>query len=73
MNVEWHKLVWFKQHIPRHAIITWLVCKNSLATKDRLFKWGMPAYVWSRIQQCYLLYGGVYGWSVGLALWVGFL
>ncbi|CAH2034453.1 unnamed protein product, partial [Thlaspi arvense] len=39
--VQWHTVVWFKELIPRCALITWLVLLTRLPTKDRLIRWGM--------------------------------
>ncbi|XP_013617212.1 PREDICTED: uncharacterized protein LOC106323672 [Brassica oleracea var. oleracea] len=38
---QWHKVVWFKKRIPRHAFITWLVLRERMVTRDRLISWGM--------------------------------
>ncbi|KAG7561138.1 Reverse transcriptase zinc-binding domain [Arabidopsis thaliana x Arabidopsis arenosa] len=39
--VTWHKSVWFKDHIPKHAFICWVVAWNRLHTRDRLRSWGL--------------------------------
>lgn len=39
--VSWHPAVWFKQRIPKHAFISWLVQRGRLNTKDRLRSWGL--------------------------------
>ncbi|XP_026416758.1 uncharacterized protein LOC113312217 [Papaver somniferum] len=36
----WENLVWFKNHIPRHSFITWLVLLKILKTRSKLCKWG---------------------------------
>ncbi|XP_023637511.1 uncharacterized protein LOC111830200 [Capsella rubella] len=41
-HVSWHKMVWFKDRIPKHAFITWVVAWNRLHTRDMLTSWGMP-------------------------------
>ncbi|GJQ89659.1 hypothetical protein Tco_0000798 [Tanacetum coccineum] len=38
-SVDWYHLVWFSQHIPRHAIHLWLVIKRKLKTQDSLRQW----------------------------------
>ena len=38
---QWHRVVWFKKRIPRHAFITWLVMRERMVTRDRLISWGM--------------------------------
>ncbi|XP_023639036.1 uncharacterized protein LOC111830685 [Capsella rubella] len=40
-HVSWHKMVWFKDRIPKHAFISWVVAWNRLHTRDRLTSWGM--------------------------------
>ncbi|CAA7059768.1 unnamed protein product [Microthlaspi erraticum] len=37
----WTKPVWFKERIPRHTFILWLVIKDRLVTRDRLRSWGL--------------------------------
>ncbi|KAJ9561158.1 hypothetical protein OSB04_006318 [Centaurea solstitialis] len=39
VNVDWHKLVWYSQGIPRHAFVLWLAIKEKLRTLDRLVAW----------------------------------
>lgn len=39
--VSWHKSVWFKNRIPKHAFICWVVAWNRLHTRDRLRSWGL--------------------------------
>lgn len=38
-EVQWSKLVWFSQNIPRYAFILWLAVNERLNTQDRLEKW----------------------------------
>ena len=40
-SVEWHKVVWFKEEVPRCSFITWLSVLNRLPTRDRLISWGL--------------------------------
>ncbi|CAL9240343.1 unnamed protein product, partial [Arabidopsis halleri] len=40
-SVPWHKSVWFKDRIPKHAFICWVVAWNRLHTRDRLRGWGL--------------------------------
>lgn len=37
----WHKVIWFKEHIPRNSFISWLALLRRLPTRDRLRRWGM--------------------------------
>ncbi|GJW88663.1 RNA-directed DNA polymerase, eukaryota, reverse transcriptase zinc-binding domain protein [Tanacetum coccineum] len=38
-KVEWHKIVWFSECIPRHSFIVWLAIQNRLNTQDRIAIW----------------------------------
>ncbi|KAL9281109.1 putative reverse transcriptase zinc-binding domain-containing protein [Arabidopsis thaliana] len=40
-RVPWHSSVWFKDRIPKHAFICWVVAWNRLHTRDRLISWGL--------------------------------
>ncbi|KAG7578747.1 Endonuclease/exonuclease/phosphatase superfamily [Arabidopsis thaliana x Arabidopsis arenosa] len=42
ISVPWHKAVWFKDRVPKHAFICWVVTWNRLHTRDRLARWGLP-------------------------------
>ena len=35
-QVDWHKLVWYPQNIPRASFILWLAIRKRLGTQDRL-------------------------------------
>ena len=35
-KVEWHRLVWFSDNIPKAAFILWLAIRKRLGTQDRL-------------------------------------
>ncbi|GJU04828.1 RNA-directed DNA polymerase, eukaryota, reverse transcriptase zinc-binding domain protein [Tanacetum coccineum] len=39
-DVNWSKLVWFSQCIPKHSFILWLAVQERLLTQDRLKMWG---------------------------------
>nr|GEV22272.1 hypothetical protein [Tanacetum cinerariifolium] len=39
-HVNWSKLVWFSQNIPKHAIILWLSILGRLNTQDKVRSWG---------------------------------
>ncbi|KAG7555489.1 Reverse transcriptase zinc-binding domain [Arabidopsis suecica] len=41
VHVPWHKSVWFKDRIPKHAFICWVAAWNRLHTRDRLRNWGL--------------------------------
>lgn len=38
--VQWRKIVWHKDAIPRCRFILWLFCKDIIRTRDRLKRWG---------------------------------
>lgn len=40
-KVEWSRVVWFTQGVPRFCFITWLAVKNRLSTGDRMRDWGI--------------------------------
>ena len=37
----WHKMVWFKGHVPKHAFTMWVAVLDRLPTRNRLASWGM--------------------------------
>ncbi|GKA31750.1 reverse transcriptase zinc-binding domain-containing protein [Tanacetum coccineum] len=39
-NVNWSKLIWFSQNIPKHAFILWIAVQERLATQDKIKSWG---------------------------------
>jgi len=39
-QVDWSKVVWFNQGIPRCSFITWLAVRDRLATGMRMHSWG---------------------------------
>ena len=40
-TVEWHKLIWARFVMPKHAVIAWMVVQNRLPIKNKLKSWGM--------------------------------
>ncbi|XP_074292535.1 uncharacterized protein LOC141619422 [Silene latifolia] len=40
-KVGWAKLVWCSWALPKHSFLNWLILKNALNTKDRLYKLGI--------------------------------
>lgn len=51
--VSWHKVVWFKAHVSRWAIIQWLIILGRLAAKDRIWSWGIEVN-----EECVLCHSG---------------
>ena len=39
--ISWHKLIWFREEIPRCSFIAWLAILGRLPTRDRLSTWGL--------------------------------
>ncbi|XP_024011401.1 uncharacterized protein LOC112086661 [Eutrema salsugineum] len=39
--VPWHRVLWFKENVPRWSFTTWLAFLARLPTKDRLRQWGL--------------------------------
>ncbi|XP_024004423.1 uncharacterized protein LOC112081868 [Eutrema salsugineum] len=39
--VPWHKAVWPKVRIPKHAFIFWVATMNRMPSRDRLRSWGL--------------------------------
>ncbi|KAG2303371.1 hypothetical protein Bca52824_032022 [Brassica carinata] len=40
-TISWHKLVWFKEEIPRCSFTVWTAILGRLPTRDRLSAWGL--------------------------------
>lgn len=40
-SVPWHKVIWPKVRIPKHAFLAWVAILNRLPTRDRLCQWGL--------------------------------
>nr|GEY21176.1 hypothetical protein [Tanacetum cinerariifolium] len=39
-DVDWYKVIWYSQNIPKHAFISWLAIHNKLTTQDKIKQWG---------------------------------
>ncbi|XP_022553478.1 uncharacterized protein LOC111203743 [Brassica napus] len=39
--VFWHKVIWFKENIPRNTFMSWLALLRRLPTKDIIRRWGL--------------------------------
>jgi len=39
--VEWHDIVWFKNAVPRHSFLLWMVVQQKLTTQDTLHRFGI--------------------------------
>ena len=40
-KVEWHKVIWFNYHIPRNAMLAWMIILARLPAKQRITSWGL--------------------------------
>lgn len=40
-TVDWHKYVWFKGRIPKHAFHMWVTVRDRLPMRDHLRSWGL--------------------------------
>lgn len=40
-KVDWRKVVWFKHHVPRWAVIQWMIVLGRLSTRNRLVSGGL--------------------------------
>ncbi|GJV55862.1 RNA-directed DNA polymerase, eukaryota, reverse transcriptase zinc-binding domain protein [Tanacetum coccineum] len=38
-KMEWWKVIWFPQNIPRKAFVLWMASKEKLVTQDKLSRW----------------------------------
>ncbi|XP_022040984.1 uncharacterized protein LOC110943550 [Helianthus annuus] len=38
-EVDWCRIVWFGQCIPRHAFLVWLIMRRKLLTQDKILSW----------------------------------
>ncbi|XP_021979685.1 uncharacterized protein LOC110875793 [Helianthus annuus] len=38
-EVDWCRIVWFGQCIPRHAFLLWLIMRRKLLTQDKILSW----------------------------------
>ncbi|XP_022015029.1 uncharacterized protein LOC110914549 [Helianthus annuus] len=38
-DVNWVKIVWFPQCIPKHAFLMWLILRRKLLTQDKILQW----------------------------------
>lgn len=41
-KVDWRKVVWFKHHVPRWAVIQWMIVLGRLSTRNRP-QWGITS------------------------------
>ncbi|CAA7042276.1 unnamed protein product [Microthlaspi erraticum] len=40
-SLSWTKPLWFKERIPKHTFIMWIVMRDRLITRDKIRSWGL--------------------------------
>ncbi|XP_022007435.1 uncharacterized protein LOC110906640 [Helianthus annuus] len=55
-EVNWCRIVWFAQSIPRHGFLMWLVLKGKLLTQDKILKWDLSRRKNMNMMCCMLCY-----------------
>ncbi|XP_021996282.1 uncharacterized protein LOC110893484 [Helianthus annuus] len=58
-EVDWAKIVWFPQCIPRHAFLVWLIMRRKLLTQDKILKWDLARRKNMNMMCCLLCYADV--------------
>ncbi|XP_021994704.1 uncharacterized protein LOC110891319 [Helianthus annuus] len=58
-EVDWVKLVWFPQCIPKHAFLMWLVIRRKLLTQDKILQWDFTRRKNMNMMCCLLCYANV--------------
>lgn len=73
-HVTWYSFVWFKEKIPKHSFITWLLMRDMLQTKDMMRSWGATIG-----PECLLCDSGIesvshlfFEWQYSQAVWQAF-
>ncbi|XP_022024390.1 uncharacterized protein LOC110924702 [Helianthus annuus] len=56
VEVEWCRLVWFGQCIPRHAFLLWLIMRRKLLTQDKILSWDLSRRKNMNMMCCLLCY-----------------
>ncbi|GJW21869.1 RNA-directed DNA polymerase, eukaryota, reverse transcriptase zinc-binding domain protein [Tanacetum coccineum] len=46
-KMDWWKVIWFPQNVPRQAFVLWIASKEKLVTQDKLAQW-YPNKSWKR-------------------------
>ncbi|XP_022020017.1 uncharacterized protein LOC110920089 [Helianthus annuus] len=58
-DVDWFKIVWFSQCIPRHAFLMWLIMRGKLLTQDKILQWDFARRKNMNMMCCLLCYADV--------------
>ncbi|XP_022030699.1 uncharacterized protein LOC110931622 [Helianthus annuus] len=56
VEVEWCRIVWFSQCIPRHAFLMWLIMRRKLLTQDKILSWDISRRKNMNMMCCLLCY-----------------
>ncbi|XP_022040145.1 uncharacterized protein LOC110942657 [Helianthus annuus] len=56
VEVDWCRLVWFGQCIPRHAFLLWLIMRRKLLTQDKILSWDLSRRKNMNMMCCLLCY-----------------
>ncbi|GJT58840.1 reverse transcriptase domain, reverse transcriptase zinc-binding domain protein, partial [Tanacetum coccineum] len=77
--VDWYHVVWFPHCIPQHAIYLWLIVKEKLKTRDRLWQWDVKGLSPRLVDVLAFLIpisksrsmgsGGIVGWASSFDRW----
>ncbi|XP_022042294.1 uncharacterized protein LOC110944959 [Helianthus annuus] len=55
-EVDWSRIVWFPQCIPRHAFLMWLIMRRKLLTQDKILSWDFSRRKNMNMMCCLLCY-----------------
>ncbi|XP_022030849.1 uncharacterized protein LOC110931779 [Helianthus annuus] len=58
-EVNWVKIVWFPQCIPKHAFLMWLILRRKLLTQDKILQWDFSRQKNMNMVCCVLCYADV--------------
>ncbi|XP_022003027.1 uncharacterized protein LOC110900447 [Helianthus annuus] len=56
LEVEWCRIVWFGQCIPRHAFLMWHIMRRKLLTQDKILSWDFSRRKNMNMMCCLLCY-----------------
>ncbi|XP_022015023.1 uncharacterized protein LOC110914540 [Helianthus annuus] len=55
-EVDWSRVVWFPQCIPRHVFLMWLIMRRKLLTQDKILSWDFSRRKNMNMMCCLLCY-----------------
>ncbi|MFS7912516.1 putative transcription factor interactor and regulator CCHC(Zn) family [Helianthus anomalus] len=59
VEVNWMKIIWFSQCIPKHAFLMWLKMRKKLLTQDKIMEWGAARRNNMNMMCCLLCYENI--------------